>query len=281
MMRILLALLAWGTVGLTSAFAQSAPGHVQLKQADIDAAVRLICPAGKITHDKDGKTSGCRVCPKATDFFGQPRISWEMRAEMAGHFTSAKNSSLLLDGTGCDAHANNLGGTFVFAVTGEKVRLLRYENGLITDQCQRFAYADGRDGLACRGGWMGQGEADLTVFVSSFDATGRPTSKVLIHVSDTTGTCGEDKEQAVEQGGISEVQFVPKPQAAPGEITGLTIKAYTGGVKCSVVEAVQKTRRAPASVKNYTIEYTFDGRQFRLAPGSRAALAKFGRFSTP
>ena len=187
--------------------------------------------------------------------------------------------NLILAGSGCENHANNFGGSYVFQFNKGHAQLMRYEPGLITSQCQRFAYPDKRNGLVCRGGWMGQGEADLTVFVTSFNATGVPASKVLIHVSDTTGTCGEDEAQVVQQGGISAVQFVQKPQGGSGQIAGLTIQAETGNVKCSVVEAAQKTKRAPASVKTYTIDYSFDGSQFKLAPGSRAALAKFGRFS--
>ena len=220
------------------ALGQSAPAHVQFntagagtKQADVDAAVRLICPASKITHDKDGKVSGCAVCPKGTDFQGQSNAPWEMYAETPGHFTSAKDDDLLLDGTGCDSHANNFGGTFVFKLAGGKARLLHYENGLITDQCQKFAYADGRNGLVCHGGWSGQGLSELTVFVSSFAASGKATTKVLIHATDMTGTCGEDKTQVVKQGGISEVNFVPDAHAAAAEISGLIIKAYTGDVK--------------------------------------------------
>ncbi|HEY1579318.1 MAG TPA: hypothetical protein VGF82_19800 [Terracidiphilus sp.] len=261
---------------------QSAPAHVQFntagagaKQAEIEAAVQLICPAGKATHGKDGKVSGCAVCPRDTDFQGQPNTPWEMYAETPGHFTSAKDDNLLLDGTGCDSHANNFGGTFVFGVAGEKARLLHYENGLITDQCQKFAYGDKRDGLVCHGGWSGQGLAEMTVFVTSFAASGKASTKVLVHTTDTTAACGQDREQVVKQGGISEVNFVSRSQGAAGEVSGLMIKAYTGDVKCSVVEAVQKTRRAPASVKNYTIEFTFDEQQFRVASGSRSLLAKF------
>ena len=264
------------------ALGQGAPAHVQFntagagaKQADIEAAVRLICPTGKTTHGKDGKLSGCAVCPKGTDFHGQANTAWEMYAETPGHFTSAKDDNLLLDGTGCDSHANNFGGTFVFSVAGEKVRLLHYENGLTTNQCQKFAYADGRNGLVCRGGWSGQGLSELTVFVTSFGVSGKAMTKVLVHATDTTGTCGEDKTQVVKQGGISEVNFMPGAHAAAAVVGGLIIKAYTGDVKCSIAEAAQKTRRAPASVKNYTIEFTFDGQQFRVAPGSRSLLAKF------
>lgn len=274
---------------LPVALGQGAPDRVQFntagagaKQQDIEGAVRLICPTGKITRGKDGKVSGCAVCPKGTDFYGQTQNQWEMYAETPGHFTSAKDDNLVLDGTGCDAHASNFGGSFVFALVGGSLRLLRYEKGLITNQCQKFVYADGRDGLVCRGGWSGQGEADQSVVIAAFDASGRATTRTLIRVTDTTGTCGEDKAQVVQQGGISEVQFVSKPGSGtadrPGEsaqISGLRIEAELGAVKCSIVEATQKTKRAPATVKSYAIEFTFDGKQFKVAPGGRAALAKF------
>ena len=280
-MRTSLVIYMWVVAISVAAFPQGAPAQVQFntagagtKQADMDAAIRLICPASKLIHGKDGKTSGCAVCPKGTDFYRQPSNAWQMYAETPGHFASAKDDNLLLDGTGCDSHANNFGGTFVFAISGGKARLLRYENGLITDQCQKFTYADGRNGLVCRGGWTGQGLAELTVFTTSFNAVGKSATKVLLHVSDTTGTCGEDRSQTVQQAGISEVQFVPKPQSGAGEIGSLQIKAYSGSVKCSVVQAARKTKRAPATMKSYTIDFLFDGRQFKVAPDSREVLAK-------
>ena len=65
------------------------------------------------------------------------------------------------------------------------------------------------------------------------------------------------------------------------EIRQLQIKAYSGSVKCSVVQAARKTRGRSCSMKSYTIEFIFDGRQFRWRRTAGRCSAKFGRFSTP
>ena len=246
--------------------------------ADVEAAVRLICPAAKMTRAKDGRVSGCSVCPRATDFHGDSGSSWDMYAETPGHFTGAKSDNLVLGGTGCDPHVNNFGGSFVFAVNAGKVRLMRYDQGLITEQCLKFAYADGRDGLVCRGGWFGQGVGDVYVFVTSFDAMGKSTQKTLITSSDTTGTCGDDA-QVVQESAIKDVQLVKSGVGEAAQVTGLTVTMTLGKARCAQVTA-ERTAKAATAVKNYTIDFLFDGKRFTVAPASRTAMAKFAAANT-
>jgi hypothetical protein len=268
-------------LGAVEGWGQGAPARVQFNTAgagaqavDIEAAVGVICPAGQIVRGKDGKVSGCKVCPKGTDFYGFANSQWEMYAKTPGHFTSAKDENLLLSGTECDSHANNFGGTFVFALEAGKARLVRYAKGVITDQCLKFAYADGRDGLVCRGGWSGQGEADASVQVDSFGATGSAVSKTLINARDTTGECGGDVTQVVQEAEIKDFQL---EKNSGGGISGLKITATLGSVTCTQRETEVKTGKTAAGVKSYTLEFVFDGKQFTATAGSRAAL---GRFAT-
>ena len=235
-----------------------------VKVADIEAAVSLICKTKDIKRRKDGKVDGCRTCPEGTDFHGEGQSEWQMYAETPGHFTSAQDDNLILDGTGCDSHANNLGGSFVFKIVAGKARLVRYNPGLITDECHKFDFTDGRNYLICRGGWFGQGEADATVFMAIFDAIGKGVVSNLISVRDTTGTCG-DSPQLVRESDIKEIEFSPADSA---QITGLTITATFGNVRCSQVEAKSKK----PMVKSYEIEYVFDGKRFKVTPASRAAF---------
>lgn len=251
------------------------------RAADVEAAARLICPAGKLTRAKDGSVSGCSVCPAGTDFRGDAGSSWDLFAKTPGHFAAANEENLVLSGSGCDSHASNFGGSFVFALEAGKVRLMRYDKGLITDQCLKFAFADGRDGLVCRGGWTGQGYNDESVAVVSFDATGKETEKVLTRTSDSTGTCGDDGSVTVQEAAIKDFQFTAAVGAegnndtsAPAKITGLTITVTVGNVSCAQVAAEEKTKTALNAVKSYTVQFGFDGKQFKVAPESRAVLAK-------
>lgn len=272
MIALFFAVVGWG---------QGVPARVQFntagagaQAADIEAALGVICPASQIVRRKDGSASGCKACPKGTDFYGFVNSQWEMHAETPGHFTSAKDENLLLSGTECDSHANNFGGTFVFELNAGKARLMRYAKGVITDQCVKFAYADGRDGLVCRGGWSGQGEADQSIQIDSFTATGNPVSKTLINAQDTTGECDDDGTQVVRESGIKDFQL---EKNSAGRISGLTITATLGSVTCSQRATEVKTGKTAPGVKSYTIDFVFDGKQFTVAAGSKTAL---GRFTT-
>jgi len=250
-------------------FAQSAKSPMfntagaDAKAAEIEAAVSLICKAKDTTHAKDGKISGCRACPEGTDFHGIGNSSWEMYAETPGHFASAQEDNLILDGTGCDSHASNFGGSFIFSFKDGKARLMRYDKGLVTSQCHKFAYADGRNFLVCRGGWSGQGENDENLFMTSFAVSGKGAVKYLLSTTDSTGTCGDDSAQ-VQESGIKSVTFTP---ADSEKITGLTVTAKLGTVTCA--------RAGKGATKSYSVEFLFDGTRFVVDPGSRAAWRRF------
>ena len=242
------------------------------RASDIESAVGAICKSGDITRSKDGRVSGCHTCPKGTDSYGESHSNWEMYAETPGHFISAQDDNLILDGTGCDSHANNFGGSFIFSIKDGKARLVRYDQGLVTSQCHKFAYKDGRDFIVCRGGWGGQGENDENVFMAAFAATGKETVTRLISTSDTRGTCLDDPTQVVQEAEVSSIKFVPQDS---GQITGMTVTATLGNIKCSQVDSGSKSGKTAGTVKTYEIEFLFDGQHFNATPASKAALRRF------
>jgi hypothetical protein len=241
-------------------------------QADVEAAVLLLCKPTDIIRSKNGNASGCKACPKGTDFFGQNMGEWELRNSLSGHFTSAQDNELIVGGFNCDSHANNFGGSFIFSMKTGKPRLLRYDSGSITDTCHKFIYMDGREFLVCRGGWSGQGMNDSNVFLTRFDATGKNADTIIFGTSDATANCGDDAKTKVPSSGIKDIKFSSKDS---GELSGMTITATFGQVTCGEVN----TKRAPGkefpSVKTYELHYNFDGKQFTIAPESKAALRAF------
>jgi hypothetical protein len=241
-----------------------------VKAADIEAAVSLICKPQDMQRNKDGKVDGCRKCPTGTGFRSDSASSWDLYAETSGHFTSAQADDLILDGTGCDSHADNFGGSFLFSIRSGKAKLLRYNPGLITEQCHKFAFADGRDYLICRGGWGGQGELDAYIFMATFDAAGKSASTTLLSVRDTMGECS-DPNQTERQSDIKDIRFTP---ADSPQITGLTIAATLGQVRCSSATSPTKANSAQhdRKMKSYDVDFAFDGKCFHVTPASRAAL---------
>ena len=241
-------------------------------QADVEAAVALLCKPADMIRSQNGKVSGCKACPKGTDFFGQNMGEWELRNALVGHFTSAQDNELIVGGFNCDSHANNFGGSFIFSMKTGKPRLLKYDDGLITDSCHKFRYADGREFLVCRGGWSGQGMNDSHVFLSRFNATGKNSDTVIFGTSDATANCDDDPTTKVPSSGIKDIKFSSK---GSGELTGMTITATFGQVTCGEVSAKRAPGKGFPSVKTYDLRYNFDGKQFTIAPESKAALKTF------
>jgi hypothetical protein len=241
-------------------------------QADVEAAVALLCKPADISHSKTGSITGCNTCPKGTDFYSQKMGGWYFGAATVGHFTSAHDDNLILDGSNCDSHASNWGGSFVFAMVSGKPKLLKYDRNLRTDQCHKYLYADGREFLVCRGGWSGQGEFDAYFFLAKFDATGKDIQTVVFRTRNMSGSCGPGSDDSVEGADIKDAKFDAKDSSA---LTSMTITATNGTLTCAQAKAKKASGKDPASMKTYQIQFLFDGKQFTVAPASRAALQAF------
>ena len=244
----------------------------EVKPADIEAAVAAICAPADIIRSNNGVASGCKKCPVGTQFHGQNMGEWELRKAITGHFTSPTDDNLIIDGFNCDSHAENFGGTFVFSMGAGKPRLLKYDMGLITEECHKFRFADGREFLVCRAGWSGQGEFDAYVFFARFDSTGKDLRTTVFLTRFTAGSCGEDSRQSEEGSDLKDIKFSSKDS---GELTVMTITATNGKISCAQAKVKPEPGKEPASMKTYEIEFLFDGKQFTVAPASKAALRAF------
>lgn len=256
-----------------SATAGITPGAAA-SDADIESAVPLFCPPKQILRDKNGKISGCKTCPKGTEMFGTGvRSEWELRSgAMWGHFTSPTAENLLVTGFGCDSHASNFGGSYIFTRKAGKLRILKYDPALFVDECHTFPFADGRDFFVCKSGWFGQGEGTGYIYLATFDATGEDKQIRLFMVKDTTEECGSGSSGNAQSSDIKDIKFATNQN---GELTGMTVTATLGNIRCSEKDAAKKGSSPPASLKTYEIEFTFDGKLFHVTPQSIAALAHF------
>ena len=232
----------------------------------------LLCKSADMMRSQNGNASGCKACPKGTDFFGQNMGEWELRNSLSGHFTSAQANELIVGGFNCDSHANNFGGSFIFSMKTGEPQLLKYDNGLITDTCHKFRYADGREFLVCRGGWSGQGLNDSHVFLTRFDATGKNSDTVIFGTSDATASCSDDPKTKVPSSGIKDIKFSINYSGAPAD---MTVIATFGQVTCGEVNTKRTPGKDFPSVKTYKLHYIFDGKEFTIAPESKAALKAF------
>jgi hypothetical protein len=268
-----IAMLLLAILAVTACIAQTIPDSPM--KGDVEAALGAICKPNDIKRSKAGDLTGCRVCPEGSaDSLSAYTGGWELNVATPGHFTSEDSDELLIGIAGCEPHANNFGGSILFARKDGKVRLVKYEPGLITNRCHKFSHADGRGYLVCQEGWTGQGETFDNVVVVSFTPFGKPASANLIRTEDTTMSCSPGMSTMVQKSAITGIQFTPQDSA---QITGLTITASLGHIPCSQVGKKAMSPRWAATLKSYAIEFLFDGKQFRVAPTSRAALQRFAQ----
>ena len=76
----------------------------------------------------------------------------------------------------------------------------------------------------------------------------------------------------VPSSGIKDIKFAGKDS---GELTRMTVTATFGQVTCGEVNAKRAPGKEMPSVKTYELHYNFDGKQFMIAPESKAALKAF------
>lgn len=241
------------------------------RKADVESALSQICPTKDLVREANASVSGCNGCPKETAFYGNSRITLDIYRVTFGHFTSPNSDDLILDGAGCDPHSMNFGGSFVFSFSSGKPRLLKYNQGLMTDQCYEFSRADQQEFLVCKGQWGGQGEGDEYVFMAAFGADGKATSATVFSTRENIEPC-DDPTGKIDYSNIQDIQFVTRES---GELASMTIMAAQGAATRAQDAAARKEKKLPASVKTYPIEFLFDGKQFKVAPASRAALSRF------
>jgi hypothetical protein len=255
---------------------QSSIGTVSgTKKDEIEAAVAIICATDDIIRAKNGSISGCHKCPEGTGFRQfHSDDEWVLGRSLAGHFTSAQDNNLILVGFECESIAMNNGGSFVFLMNAGKPQLLMYDEGLIADDCHKFPHSDGREFLVCRGGHGGQGYETSNIFLTEFDAAGKGTETSVFSVFDSTGAC-DDISTKAEYSDILDIKYSTKRS---GQLTGMIVNAFKGRIPCRDASKELDPLKLPASVKTYQIEFTFDGKQFVVAPKSRAAFNLFPRF---
>lgn len=244
------------------------------RKAEIDAAVAMICTPSDIMRSKNGAVTRCQKCPEGTDFRGDNMDKWNLVGSAIGHFTSAHDENLILDGAGCDSHASNWGGSYIFSIISDAPQLLKYDKGLHINRCREFYHPDGREFLVCQDNNSGQGEEDSTVFLAQFDAAGNAIQTNILSAEDTKGTCGDDPSTKVEVSGIRDIRYVIKES---GQLKEMTVTATKGEITCAQANRL-KPGRQPLAVKIYQIEFTFDGNQFTPSPASLVAYNLFPRF---
>jgi hypothetical protein len=170
--------------------------QIPLTLEDETAMANLACGGHASVNEK--KVLGCKVCPQGADFAGDGS-GWTNSGVLEGSFTAPNMDEALMRTSGCESHANNMGGDFLFRRDRGKWSLVRYAKGATAnDTCLKAMWGEGRDAVICQTPDMHQGVASNAVQLMTFDeAAPRPSAEKDIYrkvnfvvTEDGSGNCG-------------------------------------------------------------------------------------------
>jgi hypothetical protein len=242
------------------------------KQAGGAELLEAVCPG----HVVVGKEVGCKiVCPEGSGFEGVAE-GWILNRITRGHFLSPESEDAVLSMGGCESHPANFGGTILLTMRSEKWKMLWYKGGVPTEDCHRSKVPRGREILICQGGWGGQGNVSIELYVEDLlsprGALMTDDSTTFFSIGDTMGTCGYDfenksKPSPIQHGFVERVQFL---NASDGALLGLSVFARRGErtltvgqvQECIDEENPAKRHRGlnfNPHTKPYRVDFKFDG----------------------
>jgi hypothetical protein len=271
----------WGQDKLVSFFD---PDETNQRESQVIEALKLICPESHVLRDQQGSVAGCQYCPRETGFADEKTLDWDLKRAFTGHFTSASEENIVLSGRGCESHSENFGGTFIFAVQDSVVRLLHYDEALITETCHKFDVRGAPDMLVCMDDWGAQVRLFSYLYQVEFDEDGG--SKVT-HIFETVDLsrqkCGLDfydgRPTFIQESHITELNLTNRK----GRPLTLSATASLGNKNPTEKErkACEQGEPILLPLNLYQLVFLFNGSTFRPTPKSRETLKLFPKPELP
>lgn len=263
------------------------PDETGTQKALVVQALKLVCPQGELLQDDKGNPAGCRHCPDDTtdSNLDADTLKWDLTQAFTGHFTSAQEENLVLSGRGCEPHASNTGGTFVFAVKDSVVSLLDYNRALITEGCHRFQLQNLPDMLVCTDDWGRQDWSWSYVYSVRFDRVGESKVRHIFEVIDRSKQhCGmnffDDSPTTVEKSEITALEAGHSEDGAPT----LLITATLGERNPTPEERKacdEEGKPIPLALNTYHLKFIFNGGVFQPTSDTADLLKLFPKPETP
>ena len=246
--------------------------QIALTPADELTLANLAC-GGKASLDAK-KAITCAVCPSSSDFAGSaPGGGWTDDGVLTGSFTAPGQNEALMHASGCESHANNMGGDFLFRRSGGSWSLVRYAPGAAANgNCLKALWGDGRDAVICTVGDMHQGIESNAVQLMTFDAAAPTKSETVAYrkvnfviAYDNRSNCGFDQSSTAQFDTIDRAFLVPTITNRPS----LTVKVTLARAK-----ATPGVKDCPAATpQSYTVNWKNRGDHFEAAEGFVALAA--------
>jgi hypothetical protein len=242
------------------------------RQAGGAELLLAVCPGAVET----GKDIGCKTpCPDYTAFAGD-NLPRSLQAVTFGHFLSPTSEDAVLWMIGCESHQWNFGGTVLLTRKLQQWSMVWYRAGVQTARCHKVLRRDRREILVCIGTGGAQGNNATQIYVEDLlnpkpTLVGDVNDGTFFAAFDDTANCGElppvirthiDKVEFSTNAGTPSVSVLAgygKKQMTPEDV-----KACRGGQDGVL-----------PSVKNYRMDFLYDGHGYKPTPASAAAVQIF------
>lgn len=235
---------------------------------DLRKVVELICPKGE--YDKASGT--CNACPDGATS-DTVKLKPIIESTISGHLLRPDSDDLMVTFKGCEASFDRRDFTFnmLFTKSATGWTVAPGEGWFGDGTCTKIPNRQGRDGLLCSGD-IPHSQGMLTESVVYFNYVDRKGGGLLLAAFSAEPSCSmnwDGDKPRYPQAHITDVKLSQENGARPS----LRITATCRRVRrvCSEAEP-DKVREIPVTpVREYSVDYQFDGAMFRLAPGSQAA----------
>lgn len=189
--------------------------------------------------DVDGILA-CEMCPSfIVRALSEPLVLHNM---VIGKFSSADAREIIVDTEGCEPHSNNFGGMVLLEKKGQDLLTRYYQPGFRLHDCLKFESLKERDILVCNQIYQGQGST-----IGQFAA---------FRFGEHKATWQELQSWIYSE----ENEYFIKP--------GVAVKVDINKDGIKDLKLIFKIKSSNTSSKTITINYLFDGKEFKLLSGS-------------
>ncbi len=245
--------------------------------------LEAVCPGGVA----NGKEIECRTgCADFTDFGKSEGFTWSLGAVTRGHFLSPTSEDAVLWMLGCEPHSENFGGTVLLTRRSEGWSMLWYKAGVQTAQCHKAPLRNGREILVCMGTAGAQGNNSTDLYVEDLlDAkptlmAGEGENAAFFSASDTSLTCGWNEDDKRKPYPVVRAQ-IKKVKFSTSKANGASVVSVTAGIGKKAVKpeeaetCLKKQGGILPPMKNYRMDFIFEGHSYEPAPSSVRAARIF------
>lgn len=244
-------------------------------QAETAGLLTAICPANLETDPRPDEYSlVCKPCPKFTGGGGEdPAIAkheiFAPRSAIYGSFTSPGSVEAVVSFEGCEAQANQFGGSVLMRNLVGSWTMVRYAPSLITTACHSYRLKIGRDLLLCEGDDHRMNAASQWIDAWDFSGEPAPARQTIFSVVDTRVACGA---HAV-WGSIDRAELQNLNGGRVPDLS-LTVSVGQGDFAGSWGSCSPEAAKAPAEKQQLTFLFQPETNRFLPAPDSAATVER-------